>query len=109
MRVVHSVAWYFPEHSGGTEVYVSGLARSLKLCDVESLIAAPVTADQPNRYTHEGFDVFRYPIGHAPTIAQIRGLEPDVHVRVFQRWLDEQICQVYHQHSWAYGCELFSL
>ena len=29
MKVVQALGWYFPESSGGTEVYVSGLARGL--------------------------------------------------------------------------------
>ena len=29
MKIVQALGWYFPESSGGTEVYVSGLSRGL--------------------------------------------------------------------------------
>jgi glycosyltransferase involved in cell wall biosynthesis len=63
MKIVHALAWYFPEHIGGAEIYVNGLAQRLKKRGHYVSVTAPSRGEDGSReYEHEGIPVFRYPL-----------------------------------------------
>ena len=63
MKIVHALAWYFPEALGGAEIYVNGLAQRLKRRGHDVSVTAPSRGDGETReYEHEGIPVFRYPL-----------------------------------------------
>jgi glycosyltransferase involved in cell wall biosynthesis len=109
MRVIHSLGWYFPDSTGGTEVYVSQLIRALKAHGVESVVAAAREGDDSDSYTHEGINVFRYPVHAQPNLKQVRGTAPYGGFSEFSNWLPRQQADVYHQHSFVGGCGIHHL
>ena len=94
MRVVHCVGWYFPEHVGGSEIYVRNLCRQLVAMGVECVVMAPMTEGSQLRSTHDGVLVLRYPPGD---LARFRSL------------LAETAADVFHLHSAVYGAGLAEL
>jgi glycosyltransferase involved in cell wall biosynthesis len=109
MKIVHTLGWYFPEGSGGTEVYVSGLARGLTASGVEVVVAAPRDGDVGSSYQHDGIPVFRYPVSPTPSRDEAAGLCAPASLDQFRRWLAEQAPDLYHQHSWTRGCGVHHL
>ncbi|HVO33203.1 MAG TPA: glycosyltransferase [Elusimicrobiota bacterium] len=109
MKTIQALGWYFPEASGGTEVYVDGLARELRTLGVEGVVAAPRLGDAGNVYEHHAIPVYRYPVAKRLSVAQIRGQVPPDGFDVFARWLQAQTADVYHQHSWTTGCGIHHL
>ena len=41
MRLLHALGWYFPDNTGGTEVYVQGLAQTLAQRGHDVIVVAP--------------------------------------------------------------------
>jgi glycosyltransferase involved in cell wall biosynthesis len=106
MNVIHALAWYFPEATGGTEVYVSGLANELSALGIESTIAAAHNGGKSFDYVHAGVDVHRYPFDAAANLAATRGECATQNFDVFVSWLERQPRGIYHQHSWTTSCGL---
>jgi glycosyltransferase involved in cell wall biosynthesis len=106
MNVIHSLAWYFPESVGGTEIYVSGLVRELAAYGIESRIAAAATDGQAADYDADGVPVHRYPFSDAADLAATRGERPYRNFDAFVGWLERQPRGIYHQHSWTTSCGL---
>jgi len=106
MNVIHSVAWYFPESTGGTEVYVSGLVHELAALGVTSTIAAANDRAQSRDYICDGVAVHRYPYADAADLAATRGERPHRCFDAFVAWLEQQPLGIYHQHSWTTSCGL---
>lgn len=109
MRIVHALERYLPDASGGTEVYVSGLARELVKLGVDSTIAAAWDASQVTTYSFDGIEVFRYPGRGTPHLRQIRGELPHDGFSAFAEWLVSRQLDIFHQHSWTLGCGLHHL
>ncbi len=108
MKVAQCVSWYFPDSSGGCEVYVEGLTRCLDRIGVESVVLAPAVKDIPP-YLHNGVPVIRYPIPANPTPRELGETAPARGLERFVELLKEQRADIYHQHSWRYGCGRFHL
>jgi len=109
MKIVQALGWYFPESTGGTEVYVSGLARGLAAAGHQIMIAAPRDGDGAATYKHEGIDIFRYPVSASPSRDESAGLEAPATLDRFRRWLRDQAPDLYHQHGWTRGCGVYHL
>src|SRR5262249_2595316 len=109
MRVIESAGYYFPDSVGGTEVYVSSLAKKLRASGIECIVAAPHRSAKILRYTHEGIEVFRYPFPEQSSRNETQGRVPPRHFGTFEAWLREQRADVYHQHSLTTGCGLWHL
>ncbi len=60
MRVLLCAPWYFPDSTGGTEVYVRGLARELTLTGLTVAVAAPAIDGSPAQYEYDGVPVHRF-------------------------------------------------
>jgi glycosyltransferase involved in cell wall biosynthesis len=109
MKVAHALAWYFPDTSGGTEVYVDGLARELRRSGIETVVAAAREGENETSYQHNGIPVFRYPLFAPQGRDDIRGTVPHGGFERFARWLESHTPDVYHQHTWSRGCGLHHL
>jgi glycosyltransferase involved in cell wall biosynthesis len=107
MNVVHATGWYFPDSSGGTEVYVDALARNLLARGFDSSVAA-ATDGEATTYRWNGVEVHRFPAGE-PTRAEIVGALPSPRFAEFETTLRRLKADVYHQHSWSRGCGLAHL
>jgi glycosyltransferase involved in cell wall biosynthesis len=106
MNVIQALAWYFPDSTGGTEVYVSGLVDELSTFGVTSTISAARTGTQSSDYVHGGVAVHRYPFAEMADLAATRGERPHQDFASFVAWLDRQPRGIYHQHSWTTSCGL---
>jgi glycosyltransferase involved in cell wall biosynthesis len=109
MKVIHTLGWYFPESSGGTEVYVDGLVQELRSQGVQSIVAAAQNGMQEATYNYNGVEVYRYPVFPSVSTDQVRGYVPHGGFEDFARWLKDQKADLYHQHSWSLGCGIHHL
>jgi len=109
MNVIQALAWYFPDSTGGTEVYVSGLVDELPAFGVTSTIAAARTGTQSSDYVQDGVAVHRYPFAEMDDLAVARGERPHQNFDSFVAWLDRQPRGIYHQHSWTTSCGLLHI
>jgi glycosyltransferase involved in cell wall biosynthesis len=107
VKIVHLLGWYFPDSIGGTEVYVETLCRRLREAGHDVLVAAPDSHHAaPERYEHDGVQVFRYAIPDTPTRDEayhrvvVRGGER------LHRWLADERPDVLHVHSFTTGVGL---
>jgi glycosyltransferase involved in cell wall biosynthesis len=98
LAVLQATAWYPPHHTGGTEVYVSGLVAGLK--DFEVTVLTPRPTGAPPEFEHQGAPVLTYPPAE-------QGLTESR--AAFERLLSESGAQIYHQHSWTPDCGAWHL
>lgn len=104
MRVVHCVGFYFPESTGGTEVYVRDLTKALLSHAVDGAIIA-ATNGAADRYQWQGFDVIRYRPDAINALADSAGgRHPGI--TAFQEILSETKPDLFHLHSWTTGAGL---
>ncbi|MEH2136240.1 glycosyltransferase [Nostoc sp.] len=106
MKVIQTLGYYFPESSGGTEVYVDGLVSQLNSQGVKSIVAAPQKGTQEIIYEHNDISIYRYPVFPDLTLEQIRDVTPHGGFEYFAQWLQQQKADIYHQHSWVTGCSI---
>jgi glycosyltransferase involved in cell wall biosynthesis len=99
MKLIQASAWYPPDSSGGVEVYVDGLAQTLKTSGFECTVSAPHSSKDdtpqasPSRtYQHNGIDVYRYSTFQA-----------------FADWLTANRGEIYHQHTIRDRCGMSHL
>ena len=110
MRIVQAAGWYLPGSKGGTEVYVSELARRLRAAGHEVLIAAPEALGQDERtYDEGGFTVYRYPIPAHVTRDEAQGRMPARGAEKFHEWLRRTGPDVVHMHTYVTGLGLAEL
>ncbi|HEV2551860.1 MAG TPA: glycosyltransferase [Stellaceae bacterium] len=103
ISVLQASAWYPPSHLGGTEVYLSGLVRELRVLGISSRIIAPFGPNEPDEYEFDGTKVRTFPINTYPSRAELRGEIPDAEIERFRHLLAEEKVDIYHQHSWTRG------
>src|SRR5436853_374387 len=78
-RLLHLVGWFFPESTGGSEVYVDSLARALEPLGFRSEVAVPAEGRGPGRYEYRGLTVHRHPVGDAGAFREwLRDAAPDL-------------------------------
>ncbi len=110
MRIVQAAGWYLPSSKGGTEVYVSELAKRLRSAGHEVLIAAPEAQGQDERtYEEGGFKVYRYPIPERVTRDEAQGRVPVRGADRFHEWLRRAQPDVVHMHTYVTGLGLAEL
>lgn len=71
MKILHVPYCYYPDPVGGTEIYVSALARAQRERGFHAAIAAPGTANE--EYGHEGLRVFRFAGRKPMTLRELYG------------------------------------
>jgi glycosyltransferase involved in cell wall biosynthesis len=106
MKIIQAVGWYHPDSLGGTEIYVASLARQLRRCGHEVIVAAPdAQIAAPRIYEYDGCEVFRYPIPASATRDEAQGgvARGTNH---FHRWLADQRAHVVHFHTFVTGLGL---
>jgi glycosyltransferase involved in cell wall biosynthesis len=110
LRIVQAAGWYLPTSNGGTEIYVSELARRLRAAGHEVLIAAPEALGQPERtYDLDGFTVYRYPIPARVTRDEAQGRVIVRGAELFHEWLRRTAPDVVHVHTYVTGLGLAEL
>ncbi|MDP3241302.1 MAG: glycosyltransferase, partial [Reyranella sp.] len=104
LRVVHCVGFYFPDSTGGTEVYVRDLVSALSRYAVDSTIIAATDGDY-HRYSWNGVEVVRYPID-APEVQRVRDKNVRKRRTMFQEIVEATKPDLFHLHSWTSGAGL---
>jgi glycosyltransferase involved in cell wall biosynthesis len=104
LRIVQAAGWYLPTSNGGTEIYVSELAKRLRAAGHEVLIAAPEALGQSERtYDLDGFNVYRYPIPPRVTRDEAQGRVVVRGAELFHEWLRRAAPDVVHVHTYVTG------
>ena len=103
MKIVLVVGWYYPEHSGGSEVYVRGLGRELKELGHEVLIAVPQDQGGEREYEFEGIRVYCYPVGTTYHGDEILGQTVPESANILSAWVQSVKPDLVHFHSWTRG------
>lgn len=107
MHIVQAVGWYFPERTGGTEVYVAALARRLQAGGHRVEIVSPEPGGAaPRQYLHDGIRVHRFPIPARLSRDEAQGRRPIPGAEWFVRWIGELRPDVVHFHTLVPGLEL---
>ncbi len=106
MKTIQAVARYLPEKCGGIQIRLSELLPVLQAYGVESKIAAAQDSRHENTYSHNGIEVYRYPVFPQPKAEPNYGKLPHGKFEYFERWLKEQKADIYHQHQWNPKCGL---
>ena len=107
MKIVQAVGWYFPDRTGGTEIYVAGLARRLRARGHDVAVVAPEPgALAPRSYVHEGTPVHRFPIPARLTRDQAQGRKPIPGAEWFTRWIRDARPDVVHFHTLVPGLDV---
>ncbi|WP_026734390.1 glycosyltransferase [Fischerella sp. PCC 9605] len=109
MKLIHTTTWYFPDRSGGVEVYIDSLLHGLQAHGVESIVAAPRQGTEEDFYEYNGTLVYRYPVFPNPNKIQQHKQLPHGGFETFANWLKNHKADVYHQHSWRFDCGLHHL
>ncbi len=104
MKLIQTTSWYFPDSSGGVEVYLDGLVQGLNAQGIQSIVAAPRSGKEEDHYSWNGVDVYRYPLFLSTLKAEEREQFPTGGFEQFCQWLKAQNGDLYHQHSWRFGC-----
>lgn len=98
MKILQVPFHYFPDAVGGTEVYVSALARRLRERGVSSEIAAP--GQKADRYSHEGFPVHRFGVTQNPAdVAMLYGQGDRAATAQFTAILERTQPDLVHLHA----------
>ncbi len=96
---------YHPDGVGGTEVFVEALAHRLVERGVESVIAAPGTAEACGE--HGGLRVWRYPVAmELQDVSEMYGEGDGVAAAAFERILERERPAVVHLHALTRGVSL---
>ncbi len=105
MKVIHVSFCFAPDPIGGTEVYVTNLARDLQGLGVETMVAAPSEASRA--YTIDGLRVRRYAVDPKITdVVELYGPGDTLAATEFTRILDEEMPDVVHLHAFTRGVSL---
>ena len=106
MRVVHVPFGYYPDAVGGTEAYVAELARGLRACGVDSVVAAPAGSLGVDRYEHDGTPVHRFAMSPTDDVAELYGEGDRDAATTVARILDEVRADVLHLHAFTRAASL---
>lgn len=101
MLVAHNLAWYFPDSSGGTEVYVDGLVSALRERGINGSVIAATSNDTGATYRHNQVQVHRYPVPHDHGREVIRGTIAHEGFEKFERVLGKLRPDIFHLHNWT--------
>jgi glycosyltransferase involved in cell wall biosynthesis len=110
MKIIQALGWYFPDHLGGTEVYVNELSRRLRNAGHEILVAAPsIEATSEQHYIHDGTPVYRFPVPRTSSRDESQGRARVRGTDRFYAWFVQQKPHWVHFHSFSSGLSLFEL
>jgi glycosyltransferase involved in cell wall biosynthesis len=104
MKIIHALSWYFPQHLGGTEVYVEGLAKRQQLGGHEVAVVAPLAGLAGQKeYDFNGIRVFRFGTPLTPSKAESQGRISVRGADAFARFIDQHRPDWVHFHSFSTG------
>lgn len=107
MKVIQSLARYFPDKCGGIQVNLSDIIPQLQSQDINVKIAAArIGTQKEDIYNFGGVEVYRYPIFPTPKTQPNHGQFPPRGFPYFSNWLASQKANIYHQHHWEVLCGL---
>ena len=95
--VLHVPFIFFPDPSGGTEVYVDGLVRALRSQGFEGAVAAPANADA--EYDHNEIRVFRFAKTASADLSYAYGMPDERAARSFHAVLGRVRPRIVHIHA----------
>src|SRR5262249_49505526 len=95
--VLHVPYTYFPDASGGTEVYVRGLAQRLCARGYTSVVAAPGTAAAS--YEEGGLLVYRFPTDARPGLELSYGVPDEIATEGFRTIVEQTRPGIVHLHA----------
>ncbi len=104
--IAHGVGFYFPENTGGTEVYVQDLCVELLQQSLASTVIA-ATDLESREYVWNGVNVLRYPSDWGEDERK-RGVSNE-RLSKFQNLVLERRPDIFHLHSWTRGSGLIHL
>lgn len=105
MKVVHVPYCFYPDAVGGTEVYVSALAREQQRAGVRVYITAP--AKEAGHYFHDGIEVRRFCIKQdVSDVSELYGEGDAAAAKAFGSILDEIKPDLIHLHALTRGSSL---
>ncbi|HEY8461902.1 MAG TPA: glycosyltransferase, partial [Blastocatellia bacterium] len=108
MKVIHVPFCFYPDPSGGTEVYVKSLASRQQRYGANVVIAAP--GAETSSYEYFGLSVRRFAISNETTdIRDLYGEGDAKTSQEFAKILDEERPDVVHMHAFTREVSLRSL
>jgi glycosyltransferase involved in cell wall biosynthesis len=100
MKIVHVPFCFYPDPSGGTEVYVKSLASRQQQYGANVVIAAP--GNETSSYEYFGLPVRRFAISNEVTDLRVLYGEGDVKTaQAFAEILDEERPDIVHMHAFT--------
>jgi glycosyltransferase involved in cell wall biosynthesis len=100
MKVIHVPFCFYPDPSGGTEVYVKSLASRQQQYGANVVIAAP--GKETSSYEHSGLPVRRFAISNEETDVRVLYGEGDLKTaQAFAEILDEERPDIVHMHAFT--------
>ena len=97
MQVLHVPYTYFPDASGGTEVYVRSLAQRLCARGYSSAVAAP--GDAKASYEESGLSIFRFPTDAQARIDLAYGVPDEIAAEGFRIVVAQARPDIVHLHA----------
>jgi glycosyltransferase involved in cell wall biosynthesis len=88
---------YFPDASGGTEVYVRGLAQRFAARGYSCAVAAP--AEASSEYVNDGVTVYRYATDRRPRLDLAYGVPDEIAAEGFRAILQKLRPRIVHLHA----------
>jgi glycosyltransferase involved in cell wall biosynthesis len=105
MKILHIPFTYYPDAVGGTEIYVTALAKQLQAQGIEIVIAAP--GEQNQAYTYDSLNVYRYALsGESKNARIIYGSGDTVATKHVATLLDMLQPDIVHLHALTAGVSL---
>jgi glycosyltransferase involved in cell wall biosynthesis len=97
LDVLHVTYTYFPDPSGGTEVYVRGLAQELRANGHATAIAAPASATAA--YMESGLQVYRFRGNSAARVDLAYGAIDEIAAENFKTIVEKTRPRIVHLHA----------
>ena len=101
MKVIHCLRNYFPDKTGGTEIYVRGLCKALAAFGVSVVIVKPNFSGTAASYVFDGISIKEYNETASPTVSLQSGVEPPAGLQAFKNILLEEQPNAVHFHETA--------
>jgi glycosyltransferase involved in cell wall biosynthesis len=95
--VLHVPYTYFPDATGGTEIYVAGLVRALRSYGMAGAVAAPAPVEAA--YDHDEAPVFRFATDLRPGLGHAYGAPDAAAARSFGAVLGRLRPRIVHLHA----------
>ncbi|MDO8730632.1 MAG: glycosyltransferase [Candidatus Omnitrophota bacterium] len=104
MKIIQVPFCFYPDLSGGTEVYVEALARRLTELQIQTVIAAPAVSEKS--YLHRGLPVERFSVAEPASLEELYGEGDPVAEESFSRILEKHKPDLVHLHAFTRAVSL---